>query len=298
MDQVSTLISQTLETMVKAADPSPICDRHKAITAFFPYAARQVRGGQDKMLNTFLRTARASRRRGFVWHRIRLPVATLLNGESPVSLKRAVILASPHLPWWNPTIDGDFVRLWAAAARAVPYTRDIGQCVVDTLLLIASQEPLRPHIPADMWLWLNKRPLLPPTCTGGPRGTERDVVQTVRGLGDVEILTSYLLVVWSEWGCIYAGGLEEMCASIREDFNGIGMVGRRKDLLQRLDRILGRLDLGLGSTQQHEQGLGEDDIRSMKGQYGWLREVLLEVDKEVTDTPIREYLNRLSLSVY
>ena len=276
------MISQMLETMVKAADPVLICDRYKAITAFFPYAARQVRGGQDKMFNTFLRTARASKRRGFMWHRVRPPVATLLSEESPVSLKQAIIFAVPHLPWWDNTIDGDFVRLWAAAALAVPYSRDIGQCVVDTLLLIASQESLRPHVPVDMWSWLNKRPLLPPTCTGGPRGTEPDVVQAVRGLRDVEVLTSYLLVVWSEWVCIYVGGLEEMCASIREDFSGIGMVDRRKDLLRRLDHILDQLDLGLEPILQHEQGLGEDDIRSMKDQYKRLKEVLLEVDRGVT----------------
>ena len=282
MDQVLALISQTLETMIEAADPAPIRVKHKAITAFFPYTVRQERDGRDDMLNTFLRAARASGKRGFMWHRIRLPITALLSEENPVSLKQAVVLAAPHLPWWNPAIGGDFVRLWAAAARAVPYSHDIGQCVVDTLLLIASQESLRPHIPVDMWSWLNKRPLLPPTCTGGPRGTERDVVQAVRTLGDVEVLTSYLLVIWSEWVCIYVGGLEEMCASIREDFSGIGMVDRRKDLLRRLDHILDQLDLGLEPILQHEQGLGEDDIRSMKDQYKRLKEVLLEVDRGVT----------------
>jgi len=264
--------------MVDAADPGPIRIRAKAITAIFPYAAQQEKNGKNEMLDMFLRAAGASRKQGFMWHRITPPIAVLLGGENPVSLKRAVILASPHLQWWNPTIDGRFVRLWAAATRAVPYTHDLGPCVVDTLLLIASQDSLRSHIPADMWSWLNKRPVLPPTCAGGSQGTKRNVVQTVRRLGDIEILTSYLLLVWSEWNYLYPDGLDEMCASIREDFGGIGIGQHRKDLLQHLSRVLGQLDLGLGYIRQHKQGLGEDDIQSMKGQYGRLKEALLEVD--------------------
>ena len=196
-----------------------------------------------------------------MWHRIRQPFTALLDGGSPVSLRRAAILASPHLPWWNPAIDRHFIQLWAAAAWAIPYADDVGQCVADTLLLIASQESLRPHIPTDMWSWLNKRPCLPPACAGSSRGAERDVVRTVRGLGDVEILTSYLLLVWSEWNYLHPDGLDEMCGSIREDLNGAGLGDHRRDLLQCLDRILGRLDFGLGPTRQREQDLGEDNIR-------------------------------------
>ena len=74
-----------------------------------------------------------------------------------------------------------------------------------------------------------------------------------------------------------------MCASIKEDFSGIRMVDRRKDLLRRLDRILGQLELGLEPVRRHEQGLGEDDIRSMKDHYERLKKVLLEVDRGVTN---------------
>lgn len=280
------MISQKLRAMIAAEDPNPICTRYcKAITAFFPYVARQEQNGQGEMFDTFLRTARASKKGGFMWHRIRLPIAVLLREESPVSLRQAIVLASPNLPWQNPTTDGNFVRLWAEAACAVPYTCDIGQSVVDTLLLIASRDSLRSHIPVGMWSWLNKRPLLPPTCAGGCWGTERNVVQTVRRLGDIEILTSYLLRVWSEWDYLYPEGLDEMCASIREDFYGVGVGRHRKDLLQHLDRVLAQLDFRSESIQQQVRGLGEDDIQSVKSQYERLKEALLQVDMLIRESP-------------
>ena len=276
------MISRKLEAMIEAADPVPIYVRRKAITAFFSYAAGQEQNEQYEMLDIFLRVARASGMRGFMWHRIRRPATTMLSEGSPVSLKRAVILASPHLPWRSSAIDGRFVQLWVAATRDVPYTHDVGQCVIDTLLLIASQSPLRLHIPAEMWSWLNQRPSLPPTCTGGSWGTERDIVQIIRGIGDIETLTSYLLAVWSEWDYLYPDGIEEMCVLIREDFGGIGMGDRRKVLLERLDLVLGRLDVGLEPIRQREQGLSDGDVQSMKGQYVRLREALLEVDSGAT----------------
>ena len=280
VNQVSALILQELETMIKAADPAPICTRHRAITTFFLYAARWEQNDQHRMINAFLHTARASGRQGFMWHHIRQPLITLLNQDCSVSSKQAIILALPHLPWWNPAIDGHFIQLWAATTWAVPYTDDIGQSVVDTLLLIASQESLKPHIPSDMWSWLSKCSYLPSSSARHSQGTKQDVVQTVRKLGDIEILKSYLLLVWSEWDYLYQDGLEEMCVLIREDFSGIGMEGHRKNLLQRLNYILGQLDSGLGSVQQNEQGLSEENIQSMKEQYGQLREVLLEMDTE------------------
>jgi len=279
------MISQELRTMTAATDAHLIYTRYKAITALFPYVAWKAKKGQGEMFDTFLHIARTSKKGGFMWHRIRTPIAVLLREESPISLKQAILLASPNLPWRNPTTDGNFVRLWAEVACAVPWTCHIGQSVVDTLLLIASQDSLRSHIPVGMWSWLNKRPLLPPTCAGGCWGTERNVVQTVRKLGDVEILTSYLLHVWSDEDYLYPEGLDEMCASIREDFYGAGTRRHRKDLLQHLDRVLAQLDFKSESIQQQERGLGEDDIQSVKGQYERLKEVLLQMDVLFRESP-------------
>ena len=90
-------------------------------------------------------------------------------------------------------------------------------------------------------------------------------------------------------GPFYKSGLPGMCASIREDFGGIRMGHHRKDLLQRLDYILGRLDLGLDHLQQYKPRLTERNIQKMKAQYGGLKKVLLEVDGAV-DILIREPL--------
>lgn len=235
----------------------------------------------------FLYTAKASREQGFMWHYVNPLVITLLGEESPVPLKRAAILASPHLTWRDFTDDGRLVQLWGAAAPAVPYTHDIGQGVVDALLLIESRDSLRPHIPVGMWSWLNRRPSLPPICPGRSLGTERSSVQTIRGLEDIEALTSYLLLVWSEWDSILSG-FEEMCTSIKEDFCGISMGYHRKELLQHLDHVLGKLDQGLDRLRQHKPSLPGNHIWWVKGQYRELRKVLLEVDREATDQLLGE----------
>jgi hypothetical protein len=86
---------------------------------------------------------------------------------------------------------------------------------------------LQPHIPIDMWSWLRKSPSLPPICAGRFYGSYSDVVRIVQGLGDIETLTAYLLLVWSEWQYQYA--IDEMCALIRNDFSGIRMGYHRKN---------------------------------------------------------------------
>lgn len=276
--------------MIEVANPDQIYSKRKAITAFYPYAAWQERNGQRDMLDVSLHTVRASKRQGFMWDCIVPLVTKLLSEENPVSLKRAAILVLPHVPWWRFTGLKRLIQLWAEATLAVPYTDEICQSVVDTLLQVASNDTLRPHIPIDMWSWLNKRPFLPPACAGHYLGSTRDVVQIVRALGDVNILTSYLFLVWSEWGNPHSDGLDEMYTSVREDFSGTGVGHHREDLLQRLDRVLGQLELGFDHLRQHKPSLGVDDIRLMKEQYGKLREILLEVDGQAIDSdePTRE----------
>ena len=149
--------------MIEAADPDPIRRNRKAISALFPYAARQEREGRHEMLEVILQIARASTQSGFIWHRIGPLATTLLDEEGPVSPKRAMVLALPHIPWQKLTNREYLIKLWAVAASAVPYTDDIGQSVVDTLLQITYYlGSLSPHIPIGMWSWLNKRPSLYP----------------------------------------------------------------------------------------------------------------------------------------
>ena len=207
---------------------------------------------------------------------------TLLNKDSLISQKQAAILASPHLLWWGGSASGkQMIQLWAAAASAIPYSGEVGTSVVNTLLRIASNDTLGPHIPARMWLWLNRQPSLPPICAGRYFGSVWGVVKAVRALANLKILKSYLLLIWSEWDYLYSDGHGEMCTLIREDFGGVWKGQQRKDLLEHLDHILGQLDLGLDHLQQHKPSLKKGSIKRMKKQYGKLKEVVVEEDKKV-----------------
>jgi len=279
------MISKKLETLVEAANMNQIHSKYKAITAFFPYAV-----WQHGPLRAFLRAVRSSKQHGFMWNHIRPLIPMLLNEESHLSLKQAAILASPHSQWWKASTSEHSIQLFAAAASAIPYTDEVGMSLVDTLLQVASDDSVRSFIPVGMWSWLNKRPSLPPVCWGRRLASSRDVFQIIRTLGDIETLTSFLLLVWSEWDELPFEGLEEMRASILEDLGGIEMWRHREDLLRHLNHILGRLDSGLEHLRQHDPDIDEGDIQRRKDQYGTLRGALLEVDMEAAEMLLREAL--------
>jgi len=273
--------------MAETSDRGSIRSRCKAISALFPYVVWRERDGQRAMLDAFLRVA-GVHRGGYMWYHIESSVSTLLHEESRGSLKPAIILASPHFPWDRFTNREYLVKQWVVAVSTLSYADEFSQSVVDALLQIASVGTLRPYIPADMWLWLNKRPLLPPVCTGRYLGSSQDLVQKVRGLGDIETFTSYLFLVWSEWDYLKGEGFREMLTSIRKDLEEIQMWRHREDLLRRLNRVLGQLDLGLGHLRQHYPGFDEGDIQLRKDQYGTLKEVLCEMDRKVNNDLISE----------
>ena len=75
--------------------------------------------------------------------------------------------------------------------------------------------------------WLNNRAAFTLVCWGRFRGTQREVIKTVRALGNIEILKSYMLLVWSERDHLGFLGLHDMYASIQEDFSRIGMERHR-----------------------------------------------------------------------
>jgi len=268
--------------MIEAANPHTISSRRKAITALFPHAVWQEQNGQNEMFNTLLNAARASEEPRFLWCWIIPLFTTLLDKGSPVSQKQVAILASPHLLWWGGFASGkQMIQLWAVAALVIPYSDELGTSVVDTLLRIASNDTLGPHIPTRMWLWLNRQPSLPPVCAGRYFGSVWGVVRAVRALSNFKILKSYLLLIWSEWDYLYHDGHGEMCTLIRENFSGVWMGRHRKELLEHLDHILGQLDLGLDHLQQHKPSLKKGSIKRMKKQYGKLKEVVVEEDKKV-----------------
>ena len=248
------------------------------------------------MLDTFLYVVRASKEHNFIWDRAEKFASTLLSKAST----RAILLASPHIPWHPLRYRGDLVERWAVATSAVPYTEEFGQSVVDTLLQIASEIELLPLIPVDAWSWLTRQPSLPPVCLGRRNGTYPHVVKAVRklrGLGNVWVLKSYLLLVWAEWDPLLSSGLDEMCTSIREDFGGIGMDNHRQALIQRIDHILDQLALGLEHLEQHNPNLTQENFLEMRNQYRRLSRVLLETGSRAiprTSYPIVILLSTLT----
>jgi len=281
--------------MIDAAEPALICSKHKAITSPFLYTAQQVQNEQYKMLGTLLHTARAGMNLwGFMWDHIKPSITILLDKESSISLKQAIILASPHPPEWDLAQDKHLIQLWAAAVSAVPYTDEICQSVTDTLLQIASSIYIQPHIPIGMWSWLKKCPLLPPVCGGRYWGSFPSVIQGVRALQDIETLTSYLLLIWSEWGFLEDESLSEMCNLIQEDLGEIWIEHHRIYLLQHLDHVLRQLDLGFDHVHQHNPKLLDLHVKQMDKGYRQLKEVLLEVDRKAINNLICKSLIRIS----
>jgi len=137
---------------------------------------------------------------------------------------RAAVLAGPNIHWGQGrSVDAqDLISKWAAGISTARHTEEVAGSVVDTLLQISANPHLRPFIPTGAWSWLNDRPSLPLTCGGLSSGCDRDIVRTVRALDNTEILTSYLVTVWSEWKLLDYGNFVEMQISVREDFKGIG----------------------------------------------------------------------------
>jgi hypothetical protein len=281
MEQVSSHLTQELEIMAGApgADPA-VQSKCKAISSLFPYAVRLERDGQRGMIDAIFRIASKATSGGFMWHHIVPCVTTWFNETNSSSLDQTIIFAAPYTRWIDESCTQNLVARWAAAALAIPYSEEVGRSVVDALLQIASGDRLRPHIPIEIWAWLKGRPSLPPVCRGRLRSTTSDVVRHIRGLGDIELLKSYLFVVWSEWNYVYDSGLVEMETVIREEFYGIVMWRHREDLIERLDHVLGQLDQGLDYFERYNPEIGETHIARAKEHYEWLKKALGEVDEE------------------
>jgi hypothetical protein len=245
------------------------------------------------VIEAFLKAVKASDSTMSLWHPIVPFLSTLFN----VASSETILLTSPHVPWDREPQDINAVMAWASAASAVsaaPCSEEVEQRVVDALLHIASVDTLRLHIPRESWKWLNRRPTLPPMCQGRSSAKTRHVVSRVRGLKDTEILTSYLVTVWSEWDPILPRrDLSEMRLTISRDFRGDGMKDQRECLINCLDHILAQLERGLGYFKQFKLWIDENDIQLAKAQYGELRLKLMELDgreveREMMDIPMCE----------
>jgi len=266
--------------MTKNGDVRLLRARRKAINSLFPYVLWQDRVGQQEMLDAISFAAAVSCKWSrFTWNRIKPYITQLSKKRKPRSQNLVFVLASPHISWSNGLYDKNTVTGWAEAALQFPYDEILGWTLVDALFQITSVDSLWPHIPVGIWARLKKQPTLPYRCSGRSNGTKGDVVRHVRALGDIQVFRSYLVLVWSEWDPIRPDGFGEMCISIREDFSGIGMGRHREDLIKRLDYVLERLSY----VTWCEPSLDGIDIQRAKEQYGELKNVLLEVDREAMD---------------
>ena len=279
LGQVLSMITQKVNTMTEAGDLDKIYSKRKPLVALLLYAIWQEQHGQPEMFDMLVRITRAPGMLRYTWRLFE-------RGINPLSkaTPHAIVFISPSIFWGSYSLiahEEDQVQRWAAATSVVQYTEEAAQNVVDALLQIvslANTSSCTPHITTGVWSWLIKQPTLPPICKGRSCGTSRKVVRMVQGLGNTEILKSYLLLVWSEWDQLYPDGFEEMCVSVREDFCGVGMGHHRGDLIQRLDHILRQLDQGLGYLKQHNPDLREEQVQAMEHQYQQLREILLEIN--------------------
>ena len=172
----------------------------------------------------------------------------------------------------------------AAAALATPYSEEVRYTVIDVLLQIVLNNSLRPHVPVELWAWLKRQPSPSPVIPRREaRATTLDAVRHIRELGDIEILKPYLLLSWSEWTPHCDSGIAEMETAIREDFWGTTARRHRKDLAERLDRILFEPPRASERFGRHYCLEHRDDIKRAQRQYGRLRRVLREVDRSALE---------------
>ena len=252
--------------------------KYEATIAFLPYAARREEAGQGKPSDTSFRTARFSPSSSPISHWTPELGGQLLQVVLPSSLKHAVLHTFQQEPqFMKHASDIDtMMRLWITAVTTLPYTDDVGRIVANTLLQMAADDELLPHIPTVAWDWLKKRPLLRPGCWGLVPGSENGVILKVRKPGDVELTTSYLFVIWSEWrrsgwGSFRPSDCKAIFRAIREELSGVGAAGYRADLIQRLDHVLSQLEPGPMSEE-----------KAIRQKYKEFREALVEVDEEAT----------------
>ena len=218
------------------------------------------------------------------WRPLEAHIASLFDMTSSPSLNRVIILTHPCVDWNVYALDtANVVTRWIEAASAVSYS-EVDQSMVEALSVVSYDDTMWPHIPVGVWAWLNKRPSLPPVCQARLKVSQEPIIRHVRGLGDIEILKSYFLLLWSEWQFHWDDSLAEMETSIREDFSGT-MVGHRYDLAEHLDHVQEQLDQGLEYFRQYQPWIDEESIRRRKEQYGHLRNVLQGIAMESCKPP-------------
>lgn len=301
VDGVSRLIARKFRIMVETRGPHSdlIFSKRKALWTLFRHAVSSIHHQGGKTAIEILRATRVSESFLLFLHYVSPSVTALFNKPGSPITDQIILLMTPHIPPpWLYLDNGNRVSRWSAitlnalrdsdqdvVSVDMGFKRAAGDVVasvgvVDTLLQSAGSLSLRHRIPVENWAWLKKLPPLPAWCRGRQIGTTNDAVRHVRGLGDIGVLKSYLLLVWSEWDCLDESGLDEMEDSIREDFGGMGRWDDREELIERLDRVLGRLGQGLDQLRERKSQLRENDVQQAKSQYASLKDTLLKEHAE------------------
>ena len=275
----------------------PDWQQAQAIRVLFWYAVIQEQCGDTNLFDAILRLAGKQ----FNQHQLHellwpLGVSKMFAHASP----RAIILVTPHLGLATEpfSVAQDLISKWLEAVSVAPHTEEVASSVVITLLQVAANGDLWLSIPADVWLWFNERPSLPPADSADSWWkSDPSIVRTIRGLNNTEILTSYLIMVWSKWENIFNVDYPEMQASVREGFRGIGMGCYRVELIQRLDYVLGELDRRSGRLDA-DNNLWRYEVEDShmpevkRDKYEELKRILQEADQEAI-----EILNRMPHSL-
>ena len=229
LDDVSFAITQKLESMAEDPDPVLINSKRKAISALFPYAVFLEQGGQRRMVDAISNAAKATRSRKFMWYRAKPFITAMFNKPNPPSLSWILGLVSPRVHWDDGVGGKGVIAKKAAATLETSQLDEDGWTVSSGLTRVGFIDPLHPDLSHGLpW---------------EPESRE-DLTDRVRALGDVEILKSYLFLVWSKRGPIDddRGGLAEMRTLLQEDVSGIEMGHHREELVERLDHVLQGLD--------------------------------------------------------
>ncbi|KAF9783430.1 hypothetical protein BJ322DRAFT_1070796 [Thelephora terrestris] len=173
------------------------------------------------------------------------------NGAAfPISMKYVTLrLFQDHHRFLKGSSDvGVSMRLWIAAASGLPDTPAVRESMVNALLRIAYDDELRPHIPPAAWEWLKKRPVLPAGSPALQTIPPEGFFRTIRTLQDIELITSFLFVFWSEWDTREHYRVRgKVRLLIRKELKGTRAARYRTDLIQRLDYVISKLDRQQGS---------------------------------------------------
>ena len=202
------------------------------------------------------------------------------SDESEASV-RIAMRALPYVEdaWFHDEDKYAFVDLWTTAASFLEYTPEIGQSVVEVLLRMACAYQWRPNITWAAWVWLKKRPQLPPVCRARSLCcNDLGAISKVESLKDTKILRDYLIVVWSEWDWLAPWVCSYMCAVIRKYFGGERKKGHRNKLRDRLVHIKKQLDLGLDHLRNQGSEMPAAYLQPTKEAYEALLETLSEVE--------------------